>query len=161
MCSIFSTCRRFCLFWIWQSPALPSPSTIIIMHSCPAGSNYLTFFSWAFPVHAQTLWYLIVPLLPPPPHLLPSSFPSSSWSVSSISCGRKTPAWWVGRRRNWWWSRHRSFVSEPRRPPLSTLRTFANCKPLTTYSYVAKKHSTVSFVAKKHTVKTVSPLYVD
>ena len=82
------------------------------------------------------------PCLPPPslPLSLSPSLPHpSSWNVCSTSCVRRTPAWWVGRRRSWSWNHHRWFVWEPRKHHLLISLTSANCESVWFFPYLSCK----------------------
>lgn len=48
---------------------------------------------------------------------------------SSTSWERRTRTWWPERRGSSWWSLLRWSEWEPRKPPLSTSQTSANCEP--------------------------------
>lgn len=55
-------------------------------------------------------------------------FFSSFWTESSTSWERRTLTWWPERRGSLWWSLLRWSVWEPRKLPLSTSQTSANCE---------------------------------
>lgn len=65
----------------------------------------------------------------------------SSWIEFSTSWGKRTQTWWLERRGSLWWSLPRWSEWEPRKPPLLTSQTSANCERCSVVFHTATSSS--------------------